>query len=86
MGTRDQIDELKQLAADLEKVADAEDAFMAAKDAYRADKSEKNKAAYHEASAALTEARQAVRSDESSRVVAPGDVSLTPATVKTGKE
>lgn len=86
MGTRDQIEELKKLAADLESVADAEDVFMKAKEAYRDDQSDKNKQKYREAGKVLAEARKNVRGDESSRVVAPGDVSLTPATVSTGKE
>jgi len=86
MSTRDQIAELKQLAADLEAVADAEDKAAAAKEAYRDDLSEKNKKAHREASAALVAARAKVRGTEMPRVVAPGDVSLTPASVGTTKE
>lgn len=81
MATRDQIEELKRLTAGLELVAKAEDKAAAAKEAYQADKSDKNKAAHRKASQELAEARSNVRSNDSSRVLTPGEVSLTPATV-----
>lgn len=86
MSTRQQIEDLKQLAADLEVVADAEEKAAAAKAAYREDKSEENRAAHREASQALAEARSKVRADDTARMVSPGDVSLTPASVGTSKE
>lgn len=81
MATRDQIEELKQLTAGLEKVAKAEEKAAEAKEAYREDPSEANKAAHRKAATKLAEARAEVRGNDSLRAVAPGDVSLTPASV-----
>lgn len=81
MATRDQIEELKQLTAGLEKVAEAEEAAAEAKAAYRDDPTEENKQAHREASQKLAETRAEVRSNDSLRAVAPGDVSITPPSV-----
>lgn len=84
MSTQDRIAALKQLTADLEAVAKAEKRLETAKDAYRDDKSEKNKSAYRKASQELSDLRVKLRSDNEVRDVAPGGVSLTPATVGSG--
>ena len=81
MSTSDRIAELKALQATLEGVADAENAAADAKAAYRNDPTPENKEAHRAAGRALAEARDKVRSPETLRTVAPGDVSITPATV-----
>ena len=79
MATRDQIEELKQLTAGLEKVAKAEEAAAEAKEAYRNDPSEENKKAHRKAGQKLAEARSAVRQNREDSA-AGGDASPAPAT------
>jgi hypothetical protein len=86
MATRDRIEELKQLTADLEVIDKAEQKAADAKQAYKDDPSEKTKAAHRKASQALADAREKVRGEDASRVVVPGDVSITPASVGNAKE
>lgn len=81
MSTSDRIAELKALQASLEEVAAAEDVASQAKAAYRDNPNPETKAAHRAAGQALAEARNKVRGPEVPRTVAPGDVSITPATV-----
>jgi hypothetical protein len=81
MSTQDQVDALRAMADGLEAVAAAEAKAAKAKAAYRESPTAKNKAAHRAAAQALVEVRQAVRGNDKPRAVAPGDVSITPATV-----
>lgn len=81
MSSTERAQQLRDLADQLEAVGTAEDALADAVEAYRDDPSDKNKAAYRDASYALVDARQKVRSPDTPRAVAPGDISITPGTV-----
>lgn len=81
MSTADRIDALNALADALGEVAKAEEKAAKAKEAYRDHPTAKSKAAHRAASQALAAARQKTRGDDTVRAVAPGDVSITPATV-----
>ena len=79
--TTERVAALRKLADDLDVLAVLEQENLAAKNAYREDRSDENKEAKRKAAAALALARESVRNSPV-RDVEPGGVSITPASVK----